>query len=152
MAGATAVNDAAGGVGEATNLTADQRAPLVSRQADNAVQARCRATSKRLPHPWGGAAIALIVYATYANWLATLLAALWGAGGKLAPIAAGDHEGSAAKEGVVSFLLVSLSVAFVVGIVIIIVGIWGIAAAPNQRPRAAPMSSLSIGLERSSMP
>ncbi|MGA9491589.1 MAG: hydrogenase [Mycobacterium sp.] len=76
-----------------------------------------------LPHPWGGAAIALIVYATYANWLATLLAAFWGAGRKLAPIAAGDHEGSAAREGVVSFLLVSLSVAFVVGIVIIIVGI-----------------------------
>ncbi len=76
-----------------------------------------------LPHAWGVTAIALIVYATYANWLATLLAALWGAGRKLAPIAAGDHEGSAAKEGVVSFLLVSLSVAFVVGIVIIIVGV-----------------------------
>jgi (hydroxyamino)benzene mutase len=32
-----------------------------------------------------------------------------GAGRKLAPIATGDHQASAAKEGVVSFLLVTLS-------------------------------------------
>jgi (hydroxyamino)benzene mutase len=76
-----------------------------------------------LPHAWGVAAVVLIVYAAYANWLASLLAAFWGAGRKLAPIAAGDHEGTAARESVVSFLLVSLSVAIVVGIVIVIVGI-----------------------------
>lgn len=76
-----------------------------------------------LPHPWGATAIALIVYAAYANWLATLLAALWGAGRRLAPIAAGDHEGSAAKENVVSFLLLSLAVAIILGVVIVIVGI-----------------------------
>jgi hydroxylaminobenzene mutase len=76
-----------------------------------------------LPHAWGVAAVALVVYAAYANWLATLLAAVWGAGRRLAPIAAGDHEASAAKERVVSFLLVSLAPCIVVGVGIVIVGL-----------------------------
>ena len=76
-----------------------------------------------LPRGWGITAVALIVYAAYANWLATLLAAAWGAGRKLAPIAAGDHETSTVKEGLVNFLLVSLALAIVVGVVIVIVGL-----------------------------
>lgn len=64
----------------------------------------------RLPNAWGITAVVLIVYAGYANWLATLLAAAWGAGRKLAPIAAADHVASAGKEAFVSFLLVSLGV------------------------------------------
>ncbi|OBH25745.1 hydrogenase [Mycobacterium sp. E342] len=76
-----------------------------------------------LSYAWGVTAVVLIVYAAYANWLATLLAAAWGAGRRLAPIAAADHEASAAKERVVSFLLLSLAVAIIVGVVIVIVGI-----------------------------
>lgn len=76
-----------------------------------------------LPSAWGVAAAVLITYAGYANWLATLLAAAWGAGRKFAPIAAGDHEASAAKEGVISFLLVSLSLAIVVGVGVVIAGL-----------------------------
>ncbi|OBH85697.1 MULTISPECIES: hypothetical protein [unclassified Mycobacterium] len=76
-----------------------------------------------LPTAWGVAAVVLIVYAAYANWLATLLAAAWGAGRRLAPIAAADHEASAPKEWIVSFLLVSLALAIVVGVGIVIVGI-----------------------------
>ncbi|UXA08082.1 hydrogenase [Mycobacterium sp. SMC-2] len=76
-----------------------------------------------LPHAWGVTAVVLIVYAAYANWLATLLAAAWGAGRRLAPIAAADHEASAAKERIVSFLLLSLAVAIVVGVGIVIVGL-----------------------------
>lgn len=76
-----------------------------------------------LPHAWGVAAVALIVYAGYANWLATLLAAAWGAGRRLAPIATGDHEASAAKEGLVSFLLISLGLSIVVGVGIVIAGL-----------------------------
>lgn len=76
-----------------------------------------------LPHSWALTAVVLIVYSAYANWLATLLAAAWGAGRKFAPIAAGDHEASGIKESVVAFLLVSLSVAIVVGVVIVIVGL-----------------------------
>jgi len=77
-----------------------------------------------LPNAWGVGAVVLIVYSAYANWLATLLAAVWGAGRKLAPIAAGDHEASTAKEGFVSFLLVSLSLSIVAGVGIVIAGLW----------------------------
>lgn len=76
-----------------------------------------------LPHAWQVVTVVLLVYAGYANWLATLLAAAWGAGRKLAPIAAGTHQASAAKEGVVTFLFLSLAVAIVAGVVIIIVGL-----------------------------
>ncbi len=76
-----------------------------------------------LPRAWGVTAVALIVYSAYANWLATLLAATWGAGRRLAPIAAGDHEASGLKERFVSFLLVSLAVGIVVGVGIVIVGL-----------------------------
>lgn len=76
-----------------------------------------------LSHSWGVAAVALIAYAGYANWLATLLAAAWGAGRRLAPIAAADHEAAAAKENLVSFLLLSLAVAIVAGVVIVIAGV-----------------------------
>lgn len=76
-----------------------------------------------LPQAWAVTAVVLIVYAAYANWLATLLAAAWGAGRRLAPIAAADHRASAAKERVVSFLLLSLAVAVVAGVIIVIAGI-----------------------------
>jgi (hydroxyamino)benzene mutase len=76
-----------------------------------------------LPHVWGVTAVALIVYSAFANWLASLLAAAWGAGRKLAPIAAADHEASAIKEGLVSLLLISLSAAIVVGVGIVIAGL-----------------------------
>src|ERR1700754_4429225 len=60
------------------------------------------------PHAWGVPAVVLIVYSAFAIWLGALLAAAWGAGRKLAPIAAGDHEASAAKEALFRFPLVSL--------------------------------------------
>jgi (hydroxyamino)benzene mutase len=76
-----------------------------------------------LSHAWGVTAIGLIVYSAYANWLGTLLAAAWGAGRKLAPIAAGEHEASTAKEAVFGFLVVSLSVTIVIGVVIVLFGL-----------------------------
>src|ERR1700729_82818 len=76
-----------------------------------------------LSQAWGVSAVVLIVYSAWANWLGTLLAAAWGAGRRLAPIAAGDHEASKAKESTVGFLLNSLAVAIVIGVVIVIVGL-----------------------------
>jgi hydroxylaminobenzene mutase len=76
-----------------------------------------------LPNAWAATAVALIVYSAYANWLTALLAAAWGAGRKFAPIATGDHQASAAKERIVSVLLVSLSLSIVVGVTIVIVGL-----------------------------
>ncbi|ORB86107.1 hydrogenase [Mycobacterium kansasii] len=76
-----------------------------------------------LPHAWQVTVVVLVAYAAYANWLATLLAAAWGAGHRLAPIATGSHQASAAKEGVVTFLFLSLAAAIVAGVVVIIVGL-----------------------------
>lgn len=56
----------------------------------------------------------LAVYSTFANWLATLLAAVWPAGSALMPIAGGGHTGTLAQEGMLKVLLVSLSLAMVV--------------------------------------
>ncbi|ORW33841.1 hydrogenase [Mycobacterium paraense] len=77
----------------------------------------------QLPAAWGITAVALIVYAAFANWLATLLAAAWDAGRKFAPIAATDNVASAGREGLVGFLLVSLAVSIVAGVGIVIAGL-----------------------------
>lgn len=58
------------------------------------------------------AAFGLAVYGTFANWTATGLAALWGAG-TMMPIAGGGRTGSPSQEAVVAVLLGSLSLAMV---------------------------------------
>jgi (hydroxyamino)benzene mutase len=77
----------------------------------------------QLSHAWSVTAVGLLLYSAYANWLATLLAAAWGAGRKLAPIAAGDHEASKVKETLVNVMLISLGVAVVIGVVIVLFGL-----------------------------
>ena len=69
---------------------------------------------------------ALAICGTFANWAATLLAAIWGAGRSM-PIAAGGRVGTPAQEMVVDGLLYSLSVAM--GVLTAMV-IWGL-----RRPR-----------------
>jgi hydroxylaminobenzene mutase len=72
---------------------------------------------------WETLAVGLLIYGAYANWFATLIAALWGAGGRMMRLAAPDHEGSAAKEGIITFLLISLSIADVLGVGVVLFGI-----------------------------
>ena len=64
----------------------------------------------------------LAIYGTFANWLATLLAAIWGAG-SLMPIAAMGRQGSLRQEGVIRFLLSTLSVSMIAVCVIVILGL-----------------------------
>jgi (hydroxyamino)benzene mutase len=64
----------------------------------------------------------LAIYGTFANWLATFLAAFWAAG-SLMPMAAMGRHGSPRQEGVIRFLLVTLSVATVAVCLIVIVGL-----------------------------
>lgn len=66
----------------------------------------------------------LLIYGTFANWLATLLAAIWGAGRSM-PIAAQGQESTASKEVVVDFLLYSLSLAMLASCVILLIGLRG---------------------------
>jgi hydroxylaminobenzene mutase len=65
-----------------------------------------------LSHAWLVVTFWLIVYAAYANWVATLLAAAWGAGAQM-PIAAGTHKAAPRRERVIGFLLVSLALCVV---------------------------------------
>jgi hydroxylaminobenzene mutase len=76
-----------------------------------------------LTHVWQIVTVALLAYGTYANWLATQLAAIWGAGQKFAPGAAGGHVASAAKESIVNVLLVSLAPATIAASIILLVGV-----------------------------
>ncbi|WP_067835198.1 hydrogenase [Nocardia lijiangensis] len=76
-----------------------------------------------LSHAWLIVTFWLVVYAAYANWLATLLAAVWGAGAPMMPIAARDRTGSALQERVIGILLISLAVSIIAGCVLILVGL-----------------------------
>jgi (hydroxyamino)benzene mutase len=48
-----------------------------------------------LSHAWEIVTVILRVYGTYANWLATQLGSLWGAGHRFAPGATGEHRAEA---------------------------------------------------------
>jgi (hydroxyamino)benzene mutase len=76
-----------------------------------------------LSHGWLVATFWLIVYAAFANWLATLLAAAWAAG-TLMPIAAASRRAAPGKERVIGFLLVSLALCVIVACVIILAGLF----------------------------
>jgi hydroxylaminobenzene mutase len=76
-----------------------------------------------LSHIWETVTVALLLYGAWINWFATLLAGIWGAGGRMMKIAASDHVGSGAKEGFIKFLLISLSIADIIGVSLVL---WGI--------------------------
>jgi hydroxylaminobenzene mutase len=76
-----------------------------------------------LPHAWEIVTVVLLVYGTYANWLATQLGSLWGAGHRFAPGATGEHRAAAAQERVVDLLFASLAPAVVAATVLLIIGV-----------------------------
>jgi hydroxylaminobenzene mutase len=64
----------------------------------------------------------LAVYGTFANWFGILIAAIFNAGKMLGVIANGQ-EGSPFEEGIVTFSLISLSVAMLILCVTILIGL-----------------------------
>lgn len=64
----------------------------------------------------------LVLYGTFANWFALLVAAVFNAG-KMLGIAAGGQEGPALAEAVVAFFLITLSIAMVIISVLVLVGL-----------------------------
>lgn len=70
----------------------------------------------------------LAVYGTFANWLATLLAAAWGAGAAM-PIAAGERQGSGGQELIVNILLYSLTLAMIAATALVL---WGLLAGARK--------------------
>jgi len=75
-----------------------------------------------LPKRWLSVTFWVVIYGTFANWLATLLAAIWGAGRSM-PIAALSNQGSPLQEIIIDTLLISLSVAMVFVCVVVLVGL-----------------------------
>jgi hydroxylaminobenzene mutase len=66
----------------------------------------------------------LVVYAAFANWLATTLSGVWGAGSPMMPIAGLGMTGSALQEHFIKFLLITLAIAMVAGVAMVIWGLW----------------------------
>jgi hydroxylaminobenzene mutase len=64
----------------------------------------------------------LLIYCTFANWLANLLAGMWNAGKELLPLA-GEGTGTVSQEMIIKFLLVSLSIGFLAACVMILFGL-----------------------------
>ena len=75
-----------------------------------------------LSQVWLKTVFGLLIYGTFANWLATLLAAIWGAGRSM-PIAGQGQVSSGSKELIVDCLLFSLSLAMIVSCVILLIGL-----------------------------
>lgn len=65
----------------------------------------------------------LLAFGTVANWLTTLLAAVWGAGESAMPIASAGHRAAPWQEGLIVTLLVALSLAMMAGVGLVIKGL-----------------------------
>lgn len=84
---------------------------------------------------WLRATFWLALFGTYANLVATFLAAAWGAGAEMMPIAARGQAGTAAQEGVIRAILMTLSVAILAACVLVFVGLLG--PGPGPAPSEA---------------
>ncbi|MEJ2258451.1 MAG: hypothetical protein P8X98_15960 [Woeseiaceae bacterium] len=103
-----------------------ERAARLEPQGAGACRSRRRPGLGRPPgRRWGcrthAVALGLVLFGTIANWLATLLAGLWGTGAMM-PIAAGGRAGAAWQEIVVTTMLFSLSLAMVAACVAFLAG------------------------------
>jgi hydroxylaminobenzene mutase len=83
-----------------------------------------------LSQKWLNATFWLTVYGSFANFLAVLIAAATG-GGKMMPIA-GGQEGSGMVEAIVSFLLISLSLAMLTACFLVLIGLYNHLKSKNE--------------------
>lgn len=65
----------------------------------------------------------LAIYGTFVNWFGILIAAIFNAG-KMLGVAANGQEGPPIAEGVVTFSLISLSIAMVIICITILIGLY----------------------------
>jgi hydroxylaminobenzene mutase len=87
----------------------------------------------RLSRPWLAITFWLAIYGTFANWAATLMAAIWGAGSAM-PIAALGHQGTPFQEGIINFFLLTLSGAMVAVSLLVLWGLRHGSTQPGQYP------------------
>jgi hydroxylaminobenzene mutase len=74
----------------------------------------------------------LLIYQSIAAPLASLLAAAWGAGNSIIPMAAGAAHGSATEETVINIGLRSAGAALIVALALIL---WGLRGGSTERAR-----------------
>lgn len=77
----------------------------------------------KLSHKWLKITFWLSIYGTFANWLGILLAAIFNAGKDLT-VAANGQEGSPMAEGMVTFLLISLSISMLIICIAVLIGLY----------------------------
>ena len=65
----------------------------------------------------------LAIYGSLANWVATLLAAIWPAGSAMMPLAGQGHTGTEMQEAILKMLLISLSVVMITLCVLVLFGL-----------------------------
>ncbi len=71
----------------------------------------------------------LALFGTFTNWLTTLLAAIWGAGSEMMPIAGGGLQGTQLQEIIIKIGLITLSIAMVIVCGILL---WGMKRSPME--------------------
>jgi len=72
----------------------------------------------------------LAVYGCVGAWTANLLAALWGAGNSMMPMAAGQARGSAFQEGIIATLLVTAALSLIAAAILVL---WGLRASHREQ-------------------
>lgn len=65
----------------------------------------------------------LALFGTFTNWLTTLLAAIWGAGAEMMPIAGKNFQGTMWQEVLIKIGLISLSLSM---ILVCLIVLWGL--------------------------
>ena len=68
-------------------------------------------------------------YGCFAAWTANLLAAIWGAGNSMLPLAAGSSRGSGVQEGIISVALRSAAVSLIGAALLVL---WGLRAFADE--------------------
>lgn len=71
---------------------------------------------------WEAVAFWTLVYGTWANWFATLLAGIWGTG-NITPIASGGATGKPVHESIITAMLIGVGITDVAGVAILFVGV-----------------------------
>ena len=75
-----------------------------------------------LDETWLQVAFWTLLYGTWANWGATLLAGIWGTG-KLTPISSGGRTGKPVHEKIVSTMLIGVGVTDLIAVTIVFIGL-----------------------------
>lgn len=73
----------------------------------------------------------LVVYGCLAPWTANVLAAIWGAGGAMLPMAAGQAHGSPLQEGIIAVALRTGGASLIVVAILIL---WGLRVSVTKQP------------------